>query len=287
MRCVLTGGLVLALTLGTAAFAQEDVPPPAPVAPEATPSPTPTAKRGVFATVGAELGRWGSDSVALVKAPGSWDKTDWTRFGVLSASLGGLMLADRSVYRHVEDHRTESGDQFARAVTPVGAEYAFGVSASLLVGGLVFSAPGIRDTGREAIEASVLSAVIGEIMKPVFGRERPYVSNGETVFHPFSREVSFPSGHTTEAFAVASVIAMHSDGWVVPTIAYTAASLVAVSRVEQSLHFTSDVFAGAVLGISVGRFVVTRHQPVLDGPPGAVQVTFVTIPHGVAVHASW
>ena len=244
--------------------------------------------RGAFSLVGGELARWGSDSVALVKAPASWDATDWERFGLLSAGLGGLFLADEPVYRYVEEHRTEAGDRFARAVTPFGQEYAFGLSVGLLAGGLVFSAPGTRDTGRDAVEASVLSFVIANlVLKPVIGRERPYVSNGETVFDPFSHDPSFPSGHATEAFAVASVIAMRSEGWVVPTLAYTTASLVAVSRVEQSLHFTSDVFAGAVLGITVGRFVVSRHRPAPDGPPPATRVTLVAIPHGVAVHVSW
>lgn len=160
--------------------------------------------------------------MALVKAPVSWDATDWERFGLLSAGLGGLFL----------------------------------VIASL-------------------------------VLKPVIGRQRPYVSNGETVFDPFSHDSSFPSGHATEAFAVASVIAMRSEGWVVPTLACTAASLVAVSRVEQSRHFTSDDFAGAVLGISVGRFVVSRHRPAPDGLPSATRITLVAIRHGVAVHVSW
>ena len=244
--------------------------------------------RGAFSFVGAELTRWGSDSVALAKAPASWDARDWERFGALSAGLGGLFLVDESVYRYVEDHRTEAGDSFARAVTPFGQEYAFGLSVGLLAGGLVFSAPGTRDTGRDALEASILSFLIANVvLKPVIGRQRPQVSNGETVFDPFSHDPSFPSGHATEAFAVASVIAMRSDGWVVPTLAFTTASLVAVSRVEQSRHFTSDVFAGAVLGITVGRFVVSRHRPVPDGPPPAARVTLVAIPHGLAVHVSW
>lgn len=269
--------LAVALALGNPAAAQD-----------AETGDTGAPRRSAFSFVGAELGRWGSDSVALVKAPASWEATDWERFGLLSAGLGGLFLVDESVYRYVEEHRTEAGDQFARAVSPFGQEYAFGLSVGLLAGGLVFSAPGTRDTGRDALEASVLSFVIANVvLKPVIGRQRPYVSNGETVFDPFSHDPSFPSGHATEAFAVASVIAMRSEGWVIPTLAYTTASLVAVSRVEQSHHFTSDVFAGAVLGVTVGRFVVSRHRPAPDGPPPATRVALVAIPHGLAVHVSW
>lgn len=269
--------LAVALALGSPAAAQD-----------AETGDTGAPRRSALSFVGAELGRWGSDSVALVKAPASWEETDWERFGLLGAGLGGLFLVDESVYRYVEDHRTDAGDRFARAMTPFGQEYAFGLSVGLLAGGLVFSAPRTRDTGRDALEASILSFVIANlVLKPVIGRQRPGVSDGETVFDPFSHDPSFPSGHATEAFAVASVIAMRSEGWVIPTLVYTTASLVAVSRVEQSDHFTSDVFAGAVLGITVGRFVVSRHRPAPDGPPSATRITLVAIRHGVAVHVSW
>ena len=255
-------------------------------------TPAAEGSPGLFRLVGAELSRWGKDSAALVTAPLSWDGTDWARFGSLSAGVGGLMLADKKVYEWVEDHRTSTSDRVANAIAPFGAEYAVGVSAALLVGGLVFKDPVIRDAGRDAIEASVISAVlVNVVLKPSFGRERPYDSGGETVFHPFSSNASFPSGHTTEAFAVASVVAMRSDGWFIPTIAYTTASLVAVARVEQSAHFASDVFAGAVLGTVVGRFVVARNWPAkeLAGPslPPAVRVTLLAISGGLALHAAW
>lgn len=268
-------GLAAVLAAGTRATAEEPAPRSAPA-------------QGVFRVVGAELSRWGSDSFALVTAPASWEGSDWARLGVASAGVGGLMLADGSIYDYVEGHRTKAGEDFAKAVAPFGAQYAVALSAGLLAGGLVFDAPGTRDTGRDAVEASVVSGLlVNVVLKPAFGRERPYESDGKTVFHPFSSHASFPSGHATEAFTVASVVAMHSDGWVVPTIAWTVASLVGVSRVVTSHHFASDVAAGAVFGTTVGRFVVRRHRPVPEGRPQAVRVTLVAIPHGLGVHASW
>jgi membrane-associated phospholipid phosphatase len=123
-------------------------------------------------------------------------------------------------------------------------------------------------------------------MKPVFGRERPSDSGGATVFVPFSSNASFPSGHTAEAFTVATVIAMRSDGWIVPAVAYTVASLVAVSRVYQQSHFPSDTLAGAVIGNAVARFVVNRHRPKVPAS-GAPQVSLVAIPGGLGVHVSY
>lgn len=86
---------------------------------------------------------------------------------------------------------------------------------------------------------------------------------------------SFPSGHATEAFTLASVVAARSSGWLIPTLAYTGACLVAYDRVNDRAHFPSDVVADAALGIAVGRFVVARHQP---EPQGTPQVELQVIP---------
>ena len=184
-------------------------------------------------------------------------------------------------------NQSTSRDTTARYVSKFGAEYAIGLSAGLLAGGLAFDNWDGRDTGRDAVEASILSGFLTNVVfKTTFGRERPYQSDGATVFKPFSSNASFPSGHATEAFTVASVIAMRSDGWVVPTVSYTVASLVAVSRVYQQAHFPSDVLAGAVFGTAVGRFVVGRHQPARPAAREA-EFTVVPLPGGLALHVSY
>lgn len=242
---------------------------------------------GAVAAVKNEVVRWGEDSVGMVKAPASWDRGDWTLFGGAIAGIGGFMAGDRDAFQWAVRNQSTSRDTTARSVSKFGAEYAIGLSAGLLAGGLVFGDRDARDTGRDAIEASILSGLLTNVVfKSAFGRERPYQSSGATVFKPFSSNASFPSGHATEAFTVASVIAMRSDGWVVPTVSYTVASLVAVSRVYQQAHFPSDVLAGAVFGTAVGRFVVGRHQPARPAGPEA-EFTVVPLPGGIALHISY
>ena len=242
---------------------------------------------GVAEAVKDEVVRWGEDSVAMVKAPASWERGDWTLLAGALAGTGGLMAGDRDAYRWAVRNQSSSRDTTARFVSKFGAEYSIALSAGLLAGGLVFGDPEVRDTGRDAIEASILTGLLTNVvLKPTFGRERPTESEGATVFQPFSSHASFPSGHTAQAFTVASVIAMRSDGWLVPTLSYTVASLVAVSRVYQQAHFPSDVLASAVLGTAVGRFVVGRHQPPRPGVRAA-EFTVVALPGGLALHVSY
>lgn len=86
--------------------------------------------------------------------------------------------------------------------------------------------------------------------------ERPRVDDGHYAFRPFSGNKSFPSGHATEAFAVASVVAAHYDRFWVKALSYGIASVVGLARMDHAGHYVSDVVAGALIGTSVGKTVV-------------------------------
>jgi membrane-associated phospholipid phosphatase len=104
-----------------------------------------------------------------------------------------------------------------------------------------------------------------------------------------SDNLSFPSGHASAAFSLATVAEQHY-GWKVGVPAYLLASGIGLSRIESSKHNLSDVVAGATIGIIVGRTVVHR-----DGDRPAKKSTFSITPAtdaegggvGVGVAASW
>jgi len=154
---------------------------------------------------------------------------------------------------------------------------------------LIFRSVPLRDTGREALEASILTALVENLaLKPLFGRERPNRSNGKTDFDVASSNSSFPSGHATQAFAIASVVAARSKGWVVPTLAYTLASVVAFDRVNDHVHFASDVFAGAAFGTVVGRYIVHKHDREATAEPGKrTSLDIVPIRNGLAARLTF
>jgi hypothetical protein len=212
------------------------------------------------------------DSFALVRAPFGWDSSDWRKAGAVGVGIGGLMLFDESLAHEVQERRSAATDRLSRLTTRFGAADAFYVSGALVVSGILFKDSNVTWTGREAIEATVFTGIIVSLSKRAFGRERPMTSGGETVFRPGSSSDSFPSGHAAKAFTLASVVAARSRGWVIPTLAYTGASLVAYSRVNDRAHFPSDVVASAALGIAVGRFVVRRHQSKREGSPVEIEM---------------
>jgi len=209
----------------------------------------------------AELKRYLRDGEAVATAPASFDSRDWAEAAAISGGLVFVGTRDDRIDAWVQSHRSKQTEDFARIVTPFGSWAAIGVSVVALSGGLVTRNRRLLDTGRDAVEAEILAAGIATpALKYAVGRVRPSDGSDGDEFKPFSGNNSFPSGHTTEAFAVAAVLAARADGWVVPVVSYTLATCVAYARVHDRAHWASDAIAGGLVGTLIGRTVVRRHQ---------------------------
>lgn len=216
-----------------------------------------------YADASDELRRAGRDVSSLATAPLRWDSKTWKRFAKGVAVIGVVYAADRRLAGEAQQNRSHATDQFADFVTPFGGHRALEMSAVLWLSGAALRNPNLRDAGRDSLESELWAAgVVTPLLKRGFGRSRPNAERGARSFHPFDQESqSFPSGHATNAFAFATAVAAHYDGWVVPTIVYTMATGVAFSRVNDRAHFPADVVAGALIGRAVARGVVARHRP--------------------------
>ncbi len=93
-----------------------------------------------------------------------------------------------------------------------------------------------------ATSVLVANGITTNILKELFSRERPNGSNTR----------SMPSGHTSHSFAVAAV-ANELYGNKIGATAYLMAGLVAISRINDNVHYLSDVIVGAGLGTIIGR----------------------------------
>ena len=99
---------------------------------------------------------------------------------------------------------------------------------------------------------AVSNAIVG-VLKPVVGRHRPDSTNDAWRFKPFSSEGewhSFPSSHAVHAFSIAAGAAIATRRSWVAGLGYSAATVVAWSRVYDDQHWTSDVTSSAVIGMS-------------------------------------
>lgn len=159
-----------------------------------------------------------------------------------------------------------------------GADLAVAASAAFVAGR--FAPQGrFRSMTYDFGQALVVNGAYTGLIKVAAGRQRPDGSSNQ----------SFPSGHTSTTFALASVADRHY-GWKVGLPAYALAAGIGLSRVESNKHYLSDVVAGATLGLVVGRTVAR-----LDGQPAGKQRRFSVAPLsgpggdglGLGVTASW
>lgn len=113
----------------------------------------------------------------------------------------------------------------------------------------------MRTLARRAAVAAGASAglalLIGQILSHLVDRPRPFVAHPGLVqlFAPHAADASFPSDHTTAAFAIATAITLRNRVWGVPAL--LAAAALGASRVVIGLHYPLDVTVGAVVGTVV------------------------------------
>jgi membrane-associated phospholipid phosphatase len=219
------------------------------------------------------------DTFSILGAPLHWDGHDWLVFGGIAAGVTAVGFAfDIPMRNKTQAHQTSTLDDLTKVVEPFGAEYSWAVIGAYGIAGYLFHDTEAKDIFFDSAIASILaSGIITPTLKFVVGRERPSESVSSTSFHPFSgSDNSFPSGHATQAFAVASVISAHSDQVWVSVTAYTIAGLVGFARIYHNAHWTSDVTAGALIGTFVGRGVVALNKKLRAGNT-TVRIAFAPI----------
>ena len=202
-----------------------------------------------------------NDTGAVLSAPAHWNEEDLIELGYSAIAIGAAASLDQTVKSRVQAHRTAGEDRFFKQYQNLGSTWSYGIIGTFEIWGELAGDSTAKNTAMDALTASIIGpGLIGTSVKYVAGRVRPNSATRTFEFRPFSGNQSFPSGHASQAFAVATAIAENYPSWWVQVFCYGGAGLVGYARIEQNAHYTSDVVAGAVLGWSVARAVVHRHQ---------------------------
>ena len=161
------------------------------------------------------------------------------------AVAAGAHRADADV---TEDFGGTRNGLFRAGATIGNTPFELGAAFATYAIGRSLNKPGAMSLGSDLIRAHVMAELLTIGIKEGTRRGRPEGSG-----------FSFPSGHTSAAFASATVIQQHY-GWKFGVPAYAVAAYVGASRVEMRKHYLSDVAFGAAVGIVAGRTVKIGHQ---------------------------
>lgn len=97
-------------------------------------------------------------------------------------------------------------------------------------------------------EAFLVNAFITTALKHTIKRDRPFKTYTDIDQAASTVGYSFPSGHTSSAFATATSLSLAYHKWYVIAPSFVWASAVGYSRMHLGVHYPSDVVAGAIIG---------------------------------------
>lgn len=199
-------------------------------------------------------------------------RTLWT-LGAFTVGAAAALPFDGRWTNALQSPRFQENRGLSRSASllrSIGDPGALILSASVYAAGRLARRDGLADAGRHAGEAVLASGLVTLGLKTLVGRERPYAAGVGTDADEFlpgrgyrSDFASFPSGHTTVAFAAAAAFSGEISrthpraGRVASPLLYATATAVGASRLYNNKHWASDAIAGAAIGTLVGRGLVT------------------------------
>ncbi len=230
----------------------------------------PTYVDGIYAIKKDYIYSWGENSWRILTGPLRYEKDDWVNVAITLGVTGSLFLVDKAFNDFWQDDaRGDSLDEVLDTVTEFGdfQNITFGTIGAYAAAEAL-GAKREKAAALMILESVVLTTALTEGTKFVTGRERPKDAKNAFDFNGItsdSSQDSLPSGHASNAFAVATVLSEvygNDNPWV-PWVAYPIAGAVGLSRINKEKHFLSDVFLGSAIGFFVGK-MVTRYNPFLE-----------------------
>ncbi len=214
-----------------------------------------------------------NDGWDLLRAPAQFTGGEWAITGTILGGTALSMLLDNDVRRAVRRNQTGTLDDVTKAGQYYGEVVpAVSLSAGIYAAGLIFNDRSVSLTGRLLAESLLYAGTINILLKMLFSRSRPYNNNGNTDFgnYNFNNDnYSMPSGHTTVAFTVSTVLSERINNVYATIGLYGLAALTAYQRIYSDNHWFSDTILGAALGVVISRAVVNlnRMDPYEDSLP--------------------
>lgn len=206
----------------------------------------------------------------MVTAPARFDRQDWLITGGLLGGAGLLFALDENIKDFWQDHL--AGGDVLGAFEPLGRTWpvVFGSAGVYAVAETAEQLGGWnlrreKAAGLLTLESVLISQAITTGIKEISGRTRPNDTDDAFLFEGPGNGHSFPSGHATVAFAVATTLSnVYGEDYAwVPWIAYPVATATALSRIDDNKHWASDVFVGGLIGYAVAK-TVTLYNPFLE-----------------------
>ena len=194
------------------------------------------------------------DQKELYRAPFKRSNLKWD--ALVLGGTAALLASDR----HIEKHIGTAHFTFYQTTSDVAIAGLAATLGGVWIWGIKGDHQHAKETGALELETLVNTFFIYTPMQLLAARQRPDEGNGNGDFWKHHNiNTSFPGGHAMFTFAMATVVSHEYPQKWVQVLAYSAASVVTVTRFMARDHWSSDMFAGAALGIGIGTNIFHAH----------------------------
>ena len=171
-----------------------------------------------------------------------------------------LSFLDEEVSEAAMDWDSGLFSDFLDFTNEAGSIRATLIPAGVFVFSLATDNATFQDAAFTSLQSVVYANIVGFVIKTAAGRGRPEDGEGAHDFNPFSEiDASFPSGHTSTAFAFLSPWAFYYPSVLTYGLLVVATGT-AIARLQRQKHWMTDVLAGGALGISTAYWLSRKHQ---------------------------
>lgn len=156
--------------------------------------------------------------------------------------------ADINLLKEINLNRNKSLDPTFRFITNSASPVSIATPVIVYSIGLIKKDSTIKNKGIYIGETFLVAAFISTALKYSVNRDRPFVTYTFIEKATSGGSPSFPSGHTSTAFATATSLCIAFPKWYVIAPSFIWAGAVGYSRMDLGVHYPSDVLAGAIVG---------------------------------------
>ena len=125
--------------------------------------------------------------------------------------------------------------------------------------GYLFNINKLTRISAQILESHFIAGGFKNLANILVGRARPYERKGPYSFE-YNEGSSFPSGHASTIFQLATILSYHVNCKLFSVAAYTIATSVCLQRIDSNSHWPSDVFLAAVYGTAISRTILKIHE---------------------------
>ncbi len=238
------------------------------------------------------------ETALFVKQPTKWQRKDWIKAGVVTLATFAIMPFDERI-----TNATQGEQRYYYSAPIVGGRiygewYSIGgVAGAFALYGWIARDTASKKIAIELLQGGLYSELVTTVLKISIGRARPAYGTNAFTFHPFTignyNFQSMPSGHTTSAFALSTIMSRHAKSTSLKILAYVPAAFTMFSRIYQHQHWLSDEIIAAAIGYFTGNWVVDLHEGkrhrinVTSALPPAISVSFDKKPQPVKRVELW